>query len=986
MLKFHQELKKYINSKRIIDDPLLCYAYGTDASLYRLTPKLVIQVENNQEIIQLLSLANQYKVSLTFRAAGTSLSGQAITDQVLVILSNTSWQKYSIINNGSQITLEPGIIGATANLFLKPYQTKIGPDPASINVCKIGGIVANNSSGMCCGINNNTYQTMSGIKIILANGTVLDTRNSISRNQFINNNQAIIDGINLIKQQILTNSQLITLISHKFKIKNTSGYSLNSFLDFTDPIDILAHLMVGSEGTLGFISEISYNCVKDNPYKAITLIYYHELTHLIETTLEFTNDKALNIDAIELLDITSLNSIKNITTAKPYLPKLTHDTSAMLIEISAASQTELEVKINRLQQIVDKHPPSFQIKFTQDSKIYTELWNLRKEILPTIGSSRSSNTGLVLEDIAVPIINLPDLIHDLRQLFTRFAYTNAAIFGHILSGNIHFVFTPVFDTQADIDNYKFFMDNLSHLIVNKYHGSLKAEHGCGRNMAPFIQLEWGDQLHAIMWQIKNLLDPNNILNPDVKLTTNPNLHIQNLKRLNLVHPKIDKCIECGLCEAVCPSKNLTLTPRQRIATYRKLVEVETTLKPQTKSEQKQFKQLLQNYRRTYNYYAIETCATTGLCQNKCPVGINTGEFILSLKSNNSQSVRENYPKEALQKKYPSGKNYIKNISILKNISLTNATLREKYWLRHFDNFVKFNHFLLNIGNWAAKFLSRNQVYTISKKLNQSIPVIPVFLPTLPQAQTAQFKFNAPTLTLSGAATIPSSTMPIPAKTIIYFPSCNNRVLADTTATSNSPVNSLQKLLNYLEYNIIYPDNLANLCCGQVFNSWGNNVLGREKSQELAAALSKLNYPVITDNSSCLASLLQQQYTLNLMDSTELIYLHLDKLPIKQKYEKLALHIDCSTQKLGSQSKIMQIVSKCSRDIIIPRNIACCGFAGNKGLTRPELNSAALFGLEEEISKCDIGVTFNRNCQIGLSFYGNKTYLSLPELILNCLRA
>lgn len=916
MQKFKSHISQYIDSKRIIDNPLLCYAYGTDASLYRMTPQLVVQVETNYEVEQLIRLANKYKMSLTFRAAGTSLSGQAITDQVLVILSNTSWQKYLITNHGQQITLEPGIIGANANLFLKPYATKIGPDPASINACKIGGIVANNSSGMCCGTSKNTYKTMESIKLILANGATLDTGNQASRDEFSTKHMHIVQGINTIRQQIQTKPDLVELIQHKFKIKNTSGYSLNAFLDYTDPIDILAHLMVGSEGTLGFISEITYNCVPNNPHKAVSLIYCSTLDSLISLTLKF---KAIDIDAIELLDITSLNSIKDSDTAKAYLPaKLSSDTCAMLIEVSGANQTELENKIFILQQLINTHSIQSQIKFSQDPDIYAQLWELRKGILPTIGGNRPSGSTVVIEDIAVEIQQLAELTHDLRQLFIQYNYTNAAIFGHILAGNIHFVFTPRFDSPVDLNNYKQFMQQMCGLVATKYQGSLKAEHGCGRNIAPFVELEWGKTAYALMWQIKHLLDPNSILNPDVKLTTNPNLHLQNLKEMTSVSGEIDKCIECGFCEAVCPSQNLSLTPRQRITTYRKMKSIEAS-NPELHAK----------FMHDYAYHGIETCATTGLCATKCPVGINTGEFILRLRQHTSTKL-------------------------------------DNYFAHNFSSFVKLNKIALSMGNTAADLLGRKPTYSISRQLKKVIPILPVYLPTLPNTQSARFVEEA---------------NPTKQKCIVYFPSCNNRIMGDTSESKTQ--NSLQRLISHLGYHIIYPENLANLCCGQVFDSNGDNANAQAKHEELALNLAKLNYPAIIDNSSCYYSFVKNSDT-PVMDSVTFVYQHLKQLRLKQKYNKLALHIDCSSKKSSKDKQIYAILEACAKQIVTPINISCCGFAGNKGLNTPELNQSALHSLKEQIAECEIGVTFNRNCALGLSHYGEKTYLSLPEIILNCL--
>ena len=910
MKSFKQQLAQYMDKSRIIDDPMLCYAYGTDASMYRLTPKLVLFVENHDEVHRILILANNHNISVTFRAAGTSVSGQALSDSALVILSNKCWQRYTILDNGHKIVLEPGIIGATANYYLKPFATKIGPDPASIAACKIGGIAANNSSGMCCGTSKNSYKTLDGLKLILANGSTLDTRDINSRQNFINHNKDIINGVISIREQILNDKALCELIIHKFKIKNTSGYSLNAFLDFNDPIDILSHLMIGSEGTLGFISEICYKCVPDNPFKAVSLVFCANLVELVTLTQHLSKT---NVDAIELMDITSLNSIKHLDIAKKYLPQLTTDTAAMLIEVSGSNQLELDNKIATTENIITSQSIEIAVKFTGNEKTYNDLWSLRKGIFPTVGGARAKGSSVVLEDIAVNIQQLPDLVNDLRQLLVEHNYTNASIFGHVLSGNLHFVFTPNFNIKIEVDNYKKFMDKMCNLVTIKYQGSLKAEHGSGRNIAPFAELEWGAQLYKIMWQIKNLLDPSGILNPDVKLTKNPNLHLENLKKLNEVSSTIDSCIECGFCETVCPSKNLTLTPRQRISTYRKMEQLR---KDNLVHE-------YNNFKTKYQYYGVDTCATTGLCETKCPVGINTGSFIKELK--------------------------------LQHVNR---------WRNNFATFITLNCKLLNLGNFVANILGRNQTNTISKSLKKVIPVLPVYLPTIPKTQSAKFISDT------------FSEKP----QIMYFPTCNNRIFGDSSASSTG--NALQKLIKKLGYDVTYPDNLDNLCCGQIFSAKSDEAGSNIKAEELQKAIN--NSTCIMDNSSCLYTALKNSTLDNIIDSISFIHQNLDKLNLHKKYHKLALHIDCSTRKLGKERQIMDILNRCAKEIIKPVDIYCCGFAGDKGLQIPELNQSALSGLSEQINECEIGVTFNRNCQIGLSYYSKKTYLSLAEIVLDCL--
>ena len=176
---FLSDAAQLIPQDRRFDDPLSTLAFGTDASFYRLIPQLVIRVESEDEVVSLLQLAQRDRVPVTFRAAGTSLSGQAISDSVLIVLGD-NWNGREIRGQGTQIRLQPGVIGAQANAWLAPFGRKIGPDPASINACKIGGIVANNASGMCCGTAQNTYHTLAGIRLVLADGSRLDTEDPTS--------------------------------------------------------------------------------------------------------------------------------------------------------------------------------------------------------------------------------------------------------------------------------------------------------------------------------------------------------------------------------------------------------------------------------------------------------------------------------------------------------------------------------------------------------------------------------------------------------------------------------------------------------------------------------------------------------------------------------------------------------------------------------------------------------------------------------------
>src|SRR5574344_3065936 len=261
--EFYDKLKHSIPKERMFHDALSTLAYGTDASFYRLIPKLVIRAESEKEIQTIMGTAFDMGIAVTFRAAGTSLSGQSISDSVLVIASH-GWHGYEVMDKGLKIKLEPGIRGYVANRYLAKYGRKIGPDPASIDSAMIGGIAANNASGMCCGTSENSYKTVADLKLIFADGTMLDTASKESREAFRATHGQLLEGLEAISKEIYANPQLKERIERKYKIKNTTGYSLNAFVDYREAFDILKHVIIGSEGTLAFIASITYNTVVEH--------------------------------------------------------------------------------------------------------------------------------------------------------------------------------------------------------------------------------------------------------------------------------------------------------------------------------------------------------------------------------------------------------------------------------------------------------------------------------------------------------------------------------------------------------------------------------------------------------------------------------------------------------------------------------------------------------------------------------------------------
>lgn len=921
---FLAAVERLIPQERRFDDALSTLAFGTDASFYRLIPQLVIRVESEPEVVALLKLASAEQVPVTFRAAGTSLSGQAISDSVLIVLGD-NWNGREVRSQGRQVRLQPGVIGAQANAVLAPFQRKIGPDPASINACKIGGIVANNASGMCCGTAHNSYHTLAGIRLVLADGMVLDSEDPLSVTRFCATHASLLEQLAELGRQTRANTALAAKIRHKYRLKNTTGLSLNALIDFDQPLDILSHLMVGSEGTLGFISAVTYDTVPDHPHKASALLVFPDVESCCRAV---TLLKRQPVSAVELLDRRSLRSVENKPGMPEWVKSLSNGACALLIESRAASQSLLHEQLTQIMASVNEFPLEKQVDFSEDPAVYNLLWKIRKDTFPAVGAVRQTGTTVIIEDVTFPIEQLAEGVNRLLALFDKHHYDEAIIFGHALEGNLHFVFTQGFDDPLQVARYSAFMDDVAQLVAVEFGGSLKAEHGTGRNMAPFVELEWGADAYQLMWQLKRLLDPQGILNPDVVLSDDPQIHLKNLKPLPAADAIIDKCIECGFCEPVCPSKGLTLSPRQRIVMWRDIQAKKRAGEDTTALE------------RDYQYQGLDTCAATGLCAQRCPVGINTGDLVRKLRARTATHQGS-------------------------------AT-----WLaEHYATALKGTRLSLMAVNTVRKVFGAPLLAKTSAGLRKvSGNRLPQWTPAMPQA-VKPISINPPV----------SDARP----RVVYLAACVSRAMGPA-AGDDEQMPLLDKTRALLEkggFQVLFPDNLDNLCCGQPFASKGYAEQGEGKKQELINALLKASRggldPIYCDTSPCTLRLLQDGLDprLKLFDPVKFIREQLlDRLDFQPQDKPVAVHVTCSTQHLGEAQGLIDIVRRCTSQVVIPEGIHCCGFAGDKGFTTPELNAYSLRSLKSAVQYCEEGISTSRTCEIGLSQHGGIDYHGLVYLV------
>lgn len=922
---FIREVERLIPAERRFDDPVSTLAFGTDASFYRLIPKLVVRVESEAEVIALLKLAHAENVPVTFRAAGTSLSGQAISDSVLIVLGD-NWNGREIRNGGEQIRLQPGVIGANANAVLAPFQRKIGPDPASINAAKIGGIVANNSSGMCCGTAQNSYKTLAGLRVVLADGTVVDSEDTASVTAFRQSHAALLEQLAELGRETRANTELAAKIRHKYRLKNTTGFSLNALVDYDEPLDILSHLMVGSEGTLGFISAVTYDTVPDHPHKASALVVFPDVENCC---LAVPVLKQQPVSAVELLDRRSLRSVEHKAGMPEWVKELSPTACALLIESRAATQSLLHEQINQIMASIAHFPVEKQVDFSEDPVVYNQLWKIRKDTFPAVGAVRQTGTTVIIEDVTFPVERLAEGVNRLIELLDKHRYDEAILFGHALEGNLHFVFTQGFDDPAQVARYEAFMGEVAQLVAVEFGGALKAEHGTGRNMAPFVELEWGSEAYALMWKIKRLLDPTGILNPDVVLSEDPQIHLKSLKPLPAADEIVDKCIECGFCEPVCPSNGLTLTPRQRIVIWRdiqarKRAGVDTT-----------------EIERLYHYHGVETCAATGLCAQRCPVGINTGDLVRKLRG-----------REA------------------------NRTGTANWLAEHFATAVQGTRFMLHVANGAHLIMGTKNLAKLSATMtNASKGRVPQWTPATPQPLQRLHLPKPPT----------GDERP----RVVYLAACVSRAMGPAARDQEQEplLDKTRSLLEKAGYLVVFPDELNDLCCGQPFASKGYAEQGERKRQEMLDALLKASRggldPIYCDTSPCTLRLVQglTDQRLDLYDPVRFIRTHLlDRLDFAPQDKPIAVHVTCSTQHLGEAQSLIDIARRCAREVVVPEGIHCCGFAGDKGFTTPELNEHALRSLKNAVQICEEGISTSRTCEIGLSRHGEIDYHGLVYLV------
>ncbi|MFI2781344.1 FAD-binding and (Fe-S)-binding domain-containing protein [Streptomyces sp. ALB3] len=909
--------------------------YASDASPYRFLPQVVLVPEDLDDISAILSYAHGNGRSVVFRAAGTSLNGQAQGEDILVDVRR-HWTGVEVLDGGTRARIRPGTTVLRANAALARHGRILGPDPASAIACTVGGVVANNASGMTAGIHRNSYRTVSSLTFVLPSGTVVDTGEAGADGLLRGAEPRLCAELLALKAEIEADERLTARIRAKYEIKNTNGYRLDAFLDGSTPVEILRGLMVGSEGTFGFISEVVFETLPLDRHVSSALLFFPSLTAAAAAVPLFSEAGAI---AVELMDGNTLRASVRVDGVPSDWAALPQGTTALLVEFRAPDQDALAACEQAAATVVaglDLVTPAVSVtnEFTRDAATVSGYWKARKAFVTAVGGSRPSGTTLITEDFAVPPSRLSEACEALLTLQSVHGF-DAAVAGHAAHGNLHFLLAFDAARRADVDRYAAFMEEFCTLVVDRFDGSLKAEHATGRNIAPFLEREWGAAATDLMWRTKKAIDPDGVLAPRIVLDRDPRAHLRGLKTIPGVEPVADPCIECGFCEPTCPSEDLTTTPRQRIVLRREMMRqpggspVEAGLLDD------------------YGYDAVETCAGDSTCKLACPVGIDTGAMMRDFR-HHRHSPRE------------------------ERVAALTA--------RHFGVVEASARIAVGVAGAVTRRGGDRLLGTVTRLARKAVhpDLVPEWLPEIPGAAPR----TLPPTSRAGASAV-------------YYPACVNRIFAGPADEGAlSLADSVVSLSARAGSPVWIPEDVAGTCCATIWHSKGYDVANAVMANRVVEAAWGWTaggvLPLVVDASSCTLGLAHEvvpylteenralHRELTVLDS--LVWAADELLPsltVFRRTGSAVLHPTCSMEHLGDVAELRALAEACAEEVVVPDDYGCCGFAGDRGMLHKELTDSATAREAAEVNsrEYDAYLSANRMCEIGMDRATGHRYRS-----------
>ncbi|MFF2024585.1 FAD-binding and (Fe-S)-binding domain-containing protein [Streptomyces sp. NPDC058171] len=926
------ELVALLGADKVLTKVSDLVRYASDASPYRFLPQVVVVAEDIDDVSAVLSYAHGKGREVVFRAAGTSLNGQAQGEDILVDVRK-HWAGVEVLDAGARARIGPGTTVVRVNATLSRYGRVLGPDPASAIACTLGGVVANNASGMTAGTTRNSYRTLASLTFVLPSGTVVDTADPEADARLARAEPALCEGLLDLKAEIEADPELVARIRAKYEIKNTNGYRLDAFLDGSTPVEIMRGLMVGSEGTFGFISEVVFDTLPLDRHVTTALLFFPSLPAAAAAVPAFNEAGAL---AVELMDGNTLRASVSVEGVPADWATLPRDTTALLVEFRApdtSAQEAYERAARAVLTTLDLVRPVASVTndFTRDPKAISGYWKARKAFVTAVGGSRPSGTTLITEDFAVPPSRLAEACEALLELQTRHGF-DAAVAGHAAHGNLHFLLAFDAGDPADVERYAAFMDEFCRLTVERFDGSLKAEHATGRNITPFLELEWGERATGLMWRVKQLIDPDGVLAPRIVLDRDPRAHLRGLKTIPKVELIADPCIECGFCEPTCPSQDVTTTPRQRIVLRR-----EMTRQPAGSPVEEK---LLD----AYGYDAVDTCAGDSTCKLACPVGIDTGAMMKDFRH------ARHSPREERVAAFTA-----------RHFAVVEASAR--------------------LAVAAADRISDRLLTAVTRGVRRAVrpDLVPEWLPGIPGAAPSKL----PRTSRAGA-------------TAVYYPACVNRIFGGPDGQrSPSLPEAVVAVSSRAGKPVWIPSDVSGTCCATIWHSKGyesgNAVMANRIVEAAWAWTEGGRLPLVVDASSCTLGIAHEvvpyltpanrelHRELTIVDSVvwaadEL----LPHLTIHRTVGSAVLHPTCSMRHLGDEAQLRTVAEACADEVVVPEDAGCCAFAGDRGMLHRELTESATRKEAAAVTARDFDahLSANRMCEVGMDHATGQRYHSV----------
>ncbi|KAA9089559.1 FAD-binding and (Fe-S)-binding domain-containing protein [Microbacterium radiodurans] len=912
-------------------------AQAADASHVLLTPRAVAAATDAASVARLLRTATVRRVPVTFRSGGTSLSGQASGDGLLLDVRR-GFRRVDVLDGGRRVRCQPGATVRQVNARLARFGHRLGPDPASEAACTIGGVVSNNSSGMACGTNENTYRTLESMVFVLPSGTIVDTAAPDADRALAAAEPALVAGLERLRRRVAGDPESVRLIRRMFAMKNTMGYGVNAFLDHSSPAELLSRLVIGGEGTLAFVAEATFRTVPVRAHAATTLAVFADLD---AATRSLPGLVATGAATLELMDATSIRVGRGFADAPAAITGFdVADHAALLVEYQAPEADELAALVSAGSGVLGDLPLVAPARLSPDADARASAWKLRKGLYASVAGARPSGTTALLEDIVVPVPELAATCASLQELFERYAYRDSVIFGHAKDGNIHFMLTDRFETDDQLSRYAGFTDDLVDLVLGA-GGNLKAEHGTGRVMAPFVRRQYGDELYDVMVQLKRLCDPAGILNPGVIIDDDPDAHLRDIKLAETVETEVDRCVECGYCEPVCPSKDLTLTPRQRIVTRRAIARAEAAGDGE----------LVTELERAFDYDGVDTCAADGMCRTACPVLINTGDLVKRLRRERRQPVAEAAWSAAARAWAPVTRGAA--LALTAAEALPTAPTRA-------------------VTDIARAALGRESV--------------PRYTSDLPGGGRSRGRL--------GAAVGAPAGDPI----AVYLPACVNTMFGAAEGGAGIGVTeAVRRLAERTGIRMVVPPGVDSLCCSTPWTSKGfadgREVMLRRVAATVREATRDGELTVVTDASSCtegFAHLLADAGAAVRVEDVVAFAVRelLPRLAVPAPgIPSLVLHPTCSSTQLGLDPALRTLGEAVAAEVVVPQAWGCCAFAGDRGMLHPELTASATAAEAAEVRAlgADAHASCNRTCELGMTRATGSDYRHVLELLEEATR-